>query len=362
MPSLAVILVHYHTPAFLVESVAALQKDLAAGGLRADLIVIDNGNTTDGEQQVQRLPVRYFNPGSNLGYAGGVNLGVRHTDADFLILMNPDVMVRPGCVTTLLDALHDGAAAAGPRLYLDSEKRLMLPPNERQSRIDALLNHIGTRSDFAMATARRRWRTHARLYWRAAHPVPCSTLNGSMLAIRREAWQRVGPFDDGFQLYFEETDWLQRLHRLGLAARYVPAAEAVHAYNQSAWNEPAAPGWYAESWARFARRYYGAGFLFLLQRLAVPVKPPPTFQTSLPEVRLDFSENRCTFPLWVELAEGRRGFPAATECIVDTERHVWCLPDEVWDRLAPGSYYVQVVDDAGIELLRLPFKRLSSEL
>ena len=148
--------------------------------------------------------------------------------------MNPDVLVLPGCLPALLAALRAGAAVAGPRFYWDRGRRLLLPPAELRTRREELLRLLAGKRGGWAARARRRWRRHARRHWEAREPLPSHALSGSLLALRRSAWEAVGPFDEGFRLFFEETDWLLRARRQGLAGRYVPAAEAVHLYSQSA--------------------------------------------------------------------------------------------------------------------------------
>ncbi|HYL04576.1 MAG TPA: glycosyltransferase, partial [Thermoanaerobaculia bacterium] len=135
---LAVVLVHYHTPRLAAAAVAALQRDLAAGegaaaGLEVEWLLVDNGSDPEGRELLASLPVRILEPGRNLGFAGGVNLGVASSSAESILLLNPDVMVLPGCTAGLMDCLRAGAAAAGPRFYWDAGRRLLLPPAEARS-------------------------------------------------------------------------------------------------------------------------------------------------------------------------------------------------------------------------------------
>jgi GT2 family glycosyltransferase len=322
---LALILVHYHTPELAAEAVEALQADLA--GIETEWLLVDNGSDAEGRAFLESLPVQRIDPGTNLGYAGGVNLGAARSTADALVLMNPDVLVLPGCIPALLDRLKFGAAVAGPAFYWDRGRRMLLPPAEERGRKEELLR------------SRRRWRRHARRHWEARAPLASWSLSGSLLAIRRDAWERVGPFDEGFRLFFEETDWLLRAKRLGLRSEYVPGAEAVHLYNRSAAKEPRSQQWFEESAHRFRRLHYGAGFTWLLERL--PERAAPELAV-LKEVPVDAG-------YWVEVSPSPAGFPAAAERI--SASGLWRLPEEIAGRLE-GSWIVQVTDRDGRELLR----------
>jgi GT2 family glycosyltransferase len=351
---LSIVLVHYHTPACAAEAVEALRRSVEAAGLdpegEVEWLLVDNGSDEAGRALLESLPVERIDPGANLGYAGGVNLGAARSRAGRLLLMNPDVLVLPGCVSALLEALEAGAAVAGPQSFWDRGRRLLLPPAEPRSRRDEIAALLAGRGPHAAERARRRWRRHARRHWQARKPLPSWTLSGSLLALKREVWDRVGPFDDGFPLFFEETDWLLRVRRHGFPAWYVPAAEAVHLHGRSAVAEPRSRQWFEESARRFRERWYGVWFADLLETLdrRLPRRPDP--RPEAPDPGLDLSG--FPFPLWIEVSPNPTGFPAAAERLEAPGPGGWRLPDEVVARIAGSQWAVQVVDDEGRELAR----------
>lgn len=364
---LSVVLVHYHTPLLLADAVEALRADLRefcrAGG-EAEIVVVDNGSTELERSQMEGLPVRRLATDRNLGYAGAINVGVEHTTGDLVVAMNPDVLVLPGCLSTLVEALEGGAAAAGPRLYWDRERRYLLPPTERRNRRCEIYAVLAGRGDRIAAWCRGRWRRHARRFWVAQKPFATICLSGAMLAFRRDALQRVGAFDEGFHLYFEEDDWLRRLRRHGLSARYVPAAEAVHLYNQSAAFEPRAETWFQQSATRFQTRYYGRWFVRLLGRVAPPaprLSVPELLPSGRPALRLDPLRGDGKHPLWLEVSPLSKGFPAGATEVGDADSGPWRLPTDVWRRLAPGRYYLTACGGDGRELARFSFDRPAAE-
>jgi N-acetylglucosaminyl-diphospho-decaprenol L-rhamnosyltransferase len=366
--SLAIVLVHYHTPRLAAAAVAALQRDLLAvppggaaapgrNGLEVEWLLVDNGSDAAGRELLASLPVRVLEPGRNLGFAGGVNLGVASSRADLILLMNPDVMVQPGCVAALMESLQGGAAAAGPRFYWDAGRRLLLPPAEERGRGPELLAALAAaRGGRWAAAARRRSRLHCRRHWLAAAPVASYALSGSLLAVTRRAWKRVGDFDEGFQLYFEETDWLLRLRRAGLPARFVPAAEAIHLYSRSAAAEPRARQWFEASARRFRRRHYGAWFAWLLARLgrvSAPAARAPDEAAAVPAEGLDLAG--FPHPLWVEVTPNAAGFPAAAERVTagPPAGGAWRLPSEVAQSLPAGPLWLNLSGEDGRDLAHL---------
>jgi GT2 family glycosyltransferase len=378
--SLAVVLVHYHTAQLAAEAVAALTRDLLAEGRHGasaeiepgdvEWLLVDNGSDAAGREILANLPVRLLEPGKNLGFAGGVNLGVASSRAPLILLMNPDVLVLPGCVGALIRCLRAGAAAAGPRFYWDAGRRFLLPPTEVRTGRDEVLSWLAAARGGKWAEwARRRSRAHCRRHWAATQPLRSLALSGSLLAVTREAWERVGGFDEGFRLYFEETDWLMRLRRAGLEARYVPEAEAVHLVGRSAAAEGQAGEWFEESARRFRRLHYGGWFTAALDGVARWAARRgwggggignggggsigdrrSGDEMAIPPDGLDLG--RYPRPVWLEVSPRVEGFPAAAEQVVDGQEGRWRLPAEIERRLAGETWNVTVANDGGQELDR----------
>ncbi len=341
---LAVVLVHYHSPELARAACAALERDAATGGLELEMVLVDNGSRPEDLALLESLPARYLVPDRNLGYAGGVNFGLRETSAERVVVMNPDVEVLPGCLSELVQALERGAAVAGPRFFWDHAKRYLLPPTEAVSRGAEVLAVLARRSSGWAHLARRHWRRHARRYWTAETSFVGYDLSGALLALRRDAWSTVGPFDEGYRLYYEETDWLQRMRAAGLEARYVPSAEAVHFYAQSTATEPRVEAWRLDSGRRFRRRVYGSLFTRMLESLSSRVDPKALTDAPRAPKRLPSK------PAWQEVSPSSQGFPAAGYRLPPGSDPPTDLPAEIHARLAPGTYCLRSIDHKGREL------------
>ncbi len=351
----AVVLVHYHTPELVRGACEALARDAEESGLELETVLVDNGSRPEDRALLDSMPARRLDPGRNLGYAGGANLGLRETTAAHAVVMNPDVLVLPGCLATLVEALHSGAAAAGPRFFWDAGRRFQLPPTEPVSRRWELAALLARRGGRWALQARRRWRRHARRHWQAREPLPSYDLSGALLALRRDAWQHFS-FDEGYRLYFEETDWLQRLRDAGLVSRYVPSAQAIHLYAQSTAREGRAREWFLESSRRFRRRRFGAVFTALLEHLSR--RQPAAGSPPRGEPQPGSSQEALGAGAWLEVSPSPSGFPAAGCELAAAEPLPASLPEDIWQRLAPGSYYLRAVSAGGQELgLRVLEKR-----
>jgi GT2 family glycosyltransferase len=355
LTGLAVVLVHYRTPELVRPAVEALVEDAAIASVELEIRLVDNGSDGADRELWRGLPLAVVEGTGNRGYAAGSNAGLNATSAPFALLMNPDVVVRRGCLAALVAALDDGADAAGPLFCWDREGRILLPPTEERSLTAELLAQLARRSTGLAAVARRRWRRHARRHWEARAPFDSPSLSGALLAVRREAWRRVGPFDEGYRLYFEETDWLLRLASAGGRPRFVPAARAAHWHAQSSFREPRAQAWFGDSERRFRRARYGAFGSAVLGRVTprhgrdesfagrrafAGGDGPPRLDAA--QLRLDDGDG------WIEMSPLARGFPATGERIVSGAAS-WALDSELWRRAGTPPLYVRGVDAAGRE-------------
>jgi len=364
----SLILVHYHAADLAVTACEGFARQAGRAGVELEILVVDNGSDAEERRRLAQGPGRVLEPGENLGYAGGLNLGVEAATGEVLLLSNADLEPLPGALEGLLASLSAGADVAGPRFYWDRERRFLLPPNESRDRRSELAAVLAERGPGWARWARRRWRRHARRHWLAAQAIPSFDLSGALLAVSRPAWERVGPLDDGFRLYFEEVDWLRRAAAAGLRCVHQPRAEVLHLYDRSASGEERSGQWFAESRARYEERWQGP----LLGRLKRWVTPPQARQPEparrLPAGAPELSAGEIRVlarrarggELWIELSPLGRGFPAAAERLSfapgEAESLIpWRFPAELWSALRPGTWRLTVVDGAGRELATAAF-------
>lgn len=341
----AVVVVHYRTPDLLEECLEQIRTTWS----RAEsdrLVVVDNSeDPSEAVERVRREGASVLRAG-NLGYAGAINHAVRSVPAGTFVVMNPDVLPQAGCVDRLFRELDAGTDVCGPSLFWDRTCTVRLPPADRLASVDLLLSAAATRWPLLHDRIRRRYRQHAHRHWRAAEPLASVSLSGAILAFRRRAVDLAGPWDEGFRLYFEETDWLRRCRAQRLEVRYLPNARATHLYDQS----PPSPKnskrqLFEQSEKRFLKRHFertASLSASLARRLASasdaagdaacgPVEP---LQHGLQDVR------------WVEWSPSPRGYPMAARAGGDL-----LLPDEI-SRRHPGLVRsVRAVDSAGRELV-----------
>jgi GT2 family glycosyltransferase len=208
---LSVVVVAYHSGFALQRCLRALRQDAP----EAEVIVVDNG-AADGavveQERWERL--RLVDPGENLGFAAGANLGAAEASDDVLVFLNPDTVVGPGALRRLARTLEDPAVGiAMPRL------RLLDRPE--------LFNSGGT----VVHVSGLAW---AGRFGEQAESInsleDVAAASGAALAIRRDTFHALGGFTQELFMYQEDVELSWRAHLAGLRVVVDPGADVFHEY------------------------------------------------------------------------------------------------------------------------------------
>ena len=197
-----VVIVAFGAPELLEECLSRLGGTLP-------VVIVDNSSDAEVRAVTERHGARYVDPGRNLGFGAGVNVGVAHLPhplADVLLL-NPDAQITSAGVERLRHCLHavaDLACVAPAQVDQSGQAaRVGWPfPTPWGAWVEAV----------GLGSLRRRQ----------------AFMIGSVLLVRSAALTEVGPFDERFFLYAEETDWQRRAHDLGWGAALCPEVTALH--------------------------------------------------------------------------------------------------------------------------------------
>jgi len=275
MPVISAVVVSYRSGALAARALDSMRRDAAASGLSLETIAVVNSGDGAEARALDGAADRVLVPARNLGYAGGLNAGLREARGDVAVLSNPDVLVRPGALEALRREAAGGLVAAGPAFFLDEGETIHLPPAEEPHPLSLTRRRLGD----ARAAFRRALRRGLAAAGEAARGETreARALSGALVAVSRATLERVGTFDEAYALYYEENDWQRRLRALGGRLLRVGAARVVHAYNRSALLEPKAAAWFAESERRYFTTHFGARGAAALDALAAgaPAPPPP---------------------------------------------------------------------------------------
>jgi GT2 family glycosyltransferase len=276
MPVISAVVVSHRSAALAMRAFESLRRDAAGSGLALETIAVVNSGDAQEARALESAADRVLFPERNLGYAGGLNAGLKAASGEILVLSNPDVVLRPGALEALRAAAASGLVAAGPALFLDEGETLHMPPGEEPRPCGLVRRRLGARGSAAVFRRAVRRALRAAREADEGETAAATALSGALFAVSRATLERAGPFDEGYALYYEENDWQRRLRALGGALLRVGAARVVHAYNQSARLEPRAAGWFAASERRYFTTHFGARGAAALDAVAPgAIAPPP---------------------------------------------------------------------------------------
>jgi GT2 family glycosyltransferase len=222
--TVAVVVVTYNSERLLPDLIASLGPGLE--GVDWRLTVADNDSKDNSVSAVRRLApdATVVEMGRNAGYAAGINAAVAKSGPFTAVLvLNPDVRLTPGCITTLLGILRTPGTGIAVPLLVDGDGELIhtmrRSPAARRVLGDAFLGAVRAgRLGGEMVTDPNRYTKDTVTDW----------AEGSTVLFSAECWDRVGPWDESFFLYSEETDFALRARDAGLVTRFTPTARAVH--------------------------------------------------------------------------------------------------------------------------------------
>jgi GT2 family glycosyltransferase len=199
----------------------------AVMGQDADVVVVDNASADGTIAEVARRGVRLIANDVNRGFAAAVNQGISVLESAYILLLNPDAVLRGG-LHRLREACDlPGAAGAGGCLVgPDGQMQVgfmarALPTPGALILESLLLNRLWPQNP-----VNRRYRGLGLDYTRR---LAVEQPAGAFFMIRRAVWRELGGFDEGFRpLWFEDVDYCRRAIDKGYILYYEPGAVAEH--------------------------------------------------------------------------------------------------------------------------------------
>jgi GT2 family glycosyltransferase len=207
---------------------------MAVAEVSTEVIVVDNASTDNPAEVIAALfpAARTTVNERNIGFAAACNIGAKAAVEDYLLFLNPDVVIDPDAIERLLEAAeaHDRAGLVSGRLRFPSGSF-----QATSRRFPTIGNMIFSRGS-APARLFFKGDTAAGRYTLPDAPetTPVPAVAATLALVRRELFERAGGFDERFFMFMEDTDLSLRLEQAGHVNLFVPAAGGVHRWGEGA--------------------------------------------------------------------------------------------------------------------------------
>lgn len=228
---LSVCVVSWNACRPLGETLQSLREN--AGALRLEILVVDNASADGSAEMVKRRfpEAILIRSGGNIGFGRANNLAIPRARGRYVLLLNPDIVVRPGALERLIGflAAHPEAGVAGCRLVnrdgsVQKSWFDRFPSLGSELGWGLMLHRLGRGAREVPARGRDA---------DAAGDRPVAYVVGACMVFRREVLQALGGFDPRYFMYGEDVDLCYRLHRMGLEVYYLGSIEILHHHGVS---------------------------------------------------------------------------------------------------------------------------------
>ena len=270
---LLIVIVNYCTGELVADCLAALAPQVAA--IPGSKVVIADNASGDASVATIDAAIRTNGWGawatlealrSNGGFAWGNNRVIQPAlggaePPEYVLLLNPDTVPRPGALAELLDFMdhNPSVGIAGSRLEWEDGTQ-----HDSRYRFHSLWSELdaGLRLGFVTRLLRRHLTPPL-----VTHAHPIDWVAGASMIVRKAVFDAIGTFDEGYFLYYEESDFCLRARRAGWPCWYVPSSRVAHLVGKSSGvtNQFDSPKRRPRYWFQSRRRYFvkNHGMLYL---------------------------------------------------------------------------------------------------
>jgi GT2 family glycosyltransferase len=278
-----------------------------------EVILVDNSTDKLGHKKVlAKFPkVRYIQNKNDLGFGPAVNVGIKRTKGEFILVLTPDMYILPETIKASVKYLveHKEAGLVGCRVF--SKPGVQEP--SVLSFYPGIISQIYYYNIPFYKLVRRFFKNFNPMYFsKAEHRKQknAKAVSGQSMMIRKKAAAQVGYFDSRFFLYFEDIDLCKRLNENGWKVVYLPTGGVVQ-NGISGWKQKVRitqsfPD-YMKSLYIFFKKHNGltyARVAWLLGTVSAVISIPYLLITSIIKKMLGFSSQSSELlPIWTKIAK-----------------------------------------------------------
>lgn len=225
METLSVVIVNYNTGDLLKACLQSIKE--TTGNFKnpsTEVVVVDNASRDKSirgitlRQGSGQASIEIIENKVNVGFAKAVNQGIGVAKGEYILLLNPDTVVKDGAIKELMEFVEsrDDLGVVGARLLnLDgsTQSSVFHFPTVWRAIREFWLGQEGAYSKYTP---------------KGNGPVMVDAVVGAVFLITPQARKKVGLLDERYFMYFEDLDYCRRVKKAGLKVYYLPSAQIIH--------------------------------------------------------------------------------------------------------------------------------------
>ncbi|MBP1670571.1 MAG: glycosyltransferase family 2 protein [Bacteroidetes bacterium] len=221
LPDISFVILNYNGIEDTRELLISIKKNLQ--DILYEVIVVDNGSKADEYSELKNEFQEYIilKNQTNLGFAGGNNVGIKASTGRYIMLINNDTLLTDSSISQLVKNMdeHPEIGAISPKIHFFSPSGVIQYAGyTRLSRFTLRNKGIGFGE-----TDRGQYDVYGRT----------ESLHGAAMMIRRVIISKTGLMPEDYFLYYEELDWSEMIKKAGFEIWFDPSAVIVHKESRS---------------------------------------------------------------------------------------------------------------------------------
>jgi len=251
MEKIYIVIIHFGDLRVTRNCISSLEKSKEK---YKEIILINNDKFSISLQDLPFRRLKIFNNKENLGYAKGVNMGIKFAlkkGADFILLLNNDTIIINRFINKLVVLMNKdrNIGIIGPAIEFEKNGKKIYD-------IGGMINNWIGRTNHKEVELRKEYM-----------PRIVDYISGAAMLVRKEVFEKVGRFDENFFLYYEDVDFCIRSKKMGFNTVVVPEVAVNHLLSKSVGKiTPFAIYHQTRSAILFGKKYFKSPFKLLLNR------------------------------------------------------------------------------------------------
>ncbi len=230
--SISIVIVNYNVRFFLEQALRSVFK--ATANLSVQVWVVDNASSDDSMDMVkQKFPsVQIIENKDNVGFARANNMALRQSNADYVLLLNPDTLLEESSLSKCFHFMENNpkAGALGVRM-IDGTGNFL--PESKRGIPTPWVAFCKTFGLSALFPSSKQFNTYHLGFLSEFETSEAPVLSGAFMFIRMEALQKAGLLDEDFFMYGEDIDLSVRILQAGFKNYYFPETTIIHYKGES---------------------------------------------------------------------------------------------------------------------------------